>query len=376
MSINRRDWLKQSSFAALGLGISLRSLANEEGLPRHFGSGQGVINLGSNENPYGISPLSKKAITEMLGEANRYQYNIGSLKSFKKEIAEYYKLSDENLLITPGSGEGLNLLARHFSDGNIVVANPTFGILPNTAKKIGTEVIEIPLTYDKVHDLDAMLKAINDKTKLVYICNPANPTTTILKSSELKNFCEEASKKAVVLIDEAYIDFIETKDNESMFSLINNNPNIIAMRTFSKIHAMAGLRVGFIAAHPTMIEKLSSNHFGNTQFCTSVLSQTAVLASLKDEEHRKTSRQKIAAARKYVTDELSKLKYRYADSHTNFLFFQLKNFKGDFAKEMLDKYNIVLRSGSFGDDGNWCRVSIGYMEEMKQFMKIFKEKYA
>lgn len=376
MTMNRRDWLKQSSFATLGLGISLRSLANEEGLPRQFGSEQGIINLGSNENPYGISPMSKKAITEMLNEANRYQYNIGSLKSFKKEIAEYYKLSAENLLITPGSGEGLNLLARHYSGGNIVVANPTFGILPNTAKKIGTEVIEVPLTYDKVHDLDAMLKAINDKTKLIYICNPANPTTTILKSAALKNFCEEASKKAVVLIDEAYIDFIETQDNESMFSLINNNPNIIVMRTFSKIHAMAGLRVGFIAAHPAMIEKLSSDYFGNTQFCTSVLSQTAVLASLKDEEHRKLSRQKNAAAKKFVTDELTKLNYRFADSHTNFLFFQLKNFKGDFAKEMLDKYNIVLRSGSYGDDGNWCRVSVGYLEEMKQFMKIFKEKYA
>ncbi|MCW3117331.1 MAG: hypothetical protein JWM28_1413 [Chitinophagaceae bacterium] len=375
MTVNRRDWLKQSSLAALGLGFSLRSLANEEGLPRQFGSGLGIINLGSNENPYGISPLSKKAITDMLGEANRYPFNIASLKTFKNEIADYYKLSPGQLLITAGSGEGLNLLARYYSGGNIVAGDPTFGILPNTAKKIGTQVIEVPLTYDKVHDLDAMLKAINQQTKLIYICNPANPTTTILPPAQLRDFCDEASKKTVVAIDEAYIDYVEPPDNESMLAMIDRNPNIIILRTFSKIHAMAGLRLGFVAAHPELIQKLSADYFGNTQFCTSVLTQAAVLASLKDEEHRKNSKQKNAAARKYTVDALEKMKYRVAKSHTNFLFFQLKNYKDDFAKEMLDKNNILIRSTNYSD-GNWCRVSLGTQEEMQQFIKVFKEKNA
>jgi len=192
MTSNRRDWLKQSTFAALGLGLSLRSLANEEGLPRQFGSELGIINLGSNENPYGISPNAKKAVSDLLGEANRYQYNIASLKNFKKEVAAYYKLTPEQILLTPGSGEGLNLLARYYPDGNIIIGDPTFMILPRTAKTIGTTVVEVPLTAGKVHDLDAMMKAIDEKTKLVYICNPANPTTTILKTDALKNFCEEA----------------------------------------------------------------------------------------------------------------------------------------------------------------------------------------
>lgn len=375
MTSNRRDWLKQSTFAALGLGISLRSLANEEGLPRQFGSELGIINLGSNENPYGISPYAKKAITDLLGEANRYQYNIASLKNFKKEVAAYFKLMPEQILLMPGSGEGLNLLARYYADGNIVIGDPTFMILPRTAKTIGTTIVEVPLTADKVHDLDAMMKAINEKTKLVYICNPANPTTTILKTDALKNFCEEASKKTVVVLDEAYMDYADPNETQTMLPLIETNPNIVILRTFSKIHAMAGMRMGFVAAHPSVIEKFGTNLFSNTQFCTSSLTQTAVLASIKDEGHRNECKMKNAAARKYTIDELKKMDYKVADSHTNFLFFQLKNFKGDFAKEMLDKHNILLRSYD-RKDGNYCRVSLGTIDEMKQFMKIFREKNA
>ena len=375
MTVNRRDWLKQSSMAALGLGLSRLSLANEEGLPRQFGSELGIINLGSNENPYGISPFAKKAISDMLGEANRYQFNIASLKSFKKDVTAYFNLIPEQILITPGSGEGLNLLPRHYSDGNVIVGDPTFQILPRTAKNIGSTVIEVPLTADKVHDLDAMLKTINDNTKLIYICNPANPTTTVLKTDALKSFCEEASKKAVVLLDEAYIDYTDPSETQTMLPLIENNRNIIIMRTFSKIHAMAGLRFGFIAAHPSLIEKLSANYFSNTQFGTSTLTVSAVLASLKDEDHRRECKMKNAAVRKYTIDELKKMGYNVADSHTNFIFFQLKNYTGDFAKEMLEKNNILLRSYNF-KDGNYCRVSLGTMEEMKQFMKVFKEKNA
>lgn len=372
MTSTRREWLKQSSFATLGLGITLRSLANEEGLPRQFGSASGIINLGSNENPYGLAPGARQAIRDLLGEANRYQYNIASLKNFKKEIASYYNLTPEQVLITPGSGEGLNLAARYYSGSNIIVGDPTFMILPRTAKTIGTTVIKVPLAENKVHDLEAMMKAIDSNTKLVYICNPANPTTTIVKTDVLKDFCTEASKKTTVLLDEAYIDYTDPAETQTMFPLIENNPNIIILRTFSKIHAMAGLRMGLTIAHPSLIEKLGAGFFNNTQFCTSSIAQVSALASIKDEAHRKESKIKNAAAREYAINELKKMKYDVADSHTNFLYFKLKNFTGDFAKEMLDNHNILLRSYS-SENGNFCRVSLGTMAEMKQFMNVFKE---
>ena len=366
-AVNRRNWLKQSSLAALGLGISLRSLAGEDYLPKNFGIEKGLVNLGSNENPYGISPKAKEAILGMIGEANRYQFNIASLQSFKKVLGDQYGVGANQVIITAGSGEGLNLLARHFSKGNLVTATPTFGILPSTAKKIGTEVIEIPLK-NAAHDLSAMLSAINDNTSLVYICNPANPSSTMISPSQMKNFCTEASKKAVVLIDEAYIDFLDAPDNESMISLVDKNPNILVIRTFSKIHGMAGLRIGFIIGNAATIKKIEPNYFQSTNFCLSTLSMSAALASLKDPQHQLMSKQKNAAARQFTFDEMKKMGYSPIPSYTNFIFCPMKDYKGDLSQDMLKK-NIIVR---FNPEEKWGRISIGTMEEMKVFVRTMK----
>ena len=365
MSSNRRDWLKQTSLAAFGLSFGLPSMANEEGITRNAFRGSGVINLGSNENPYGISPKARQAILDMLPEANRYQFNVPSVRSFRKTLAEHYGLGEQHVLVTAGSGDALGLFARHYQQGNIVLANPTFGILGNTAKRLGTPLIEVPLTYDKAHDLPAMLKAINDKTTLVYIVNPANPTSTIVDTGALRDFCREASKKAVVLVDEAYVDFLDDPKGSSVMDLIPTNPNVAIVRTFSKIHAMAGMRVGFVLAHPSLINKLNENYFSSTQYAVSNLSFAAAMASLGDTEHARKSRQLNATARTYTQDALKSKGIRYIPSYTNFIFFELKDYNGDFAQEMLKK-NIALRAGSYSD-GKWCRVSVGTMEEMKEF---------
>ncbi len=368
----RRQWLQQSTLAALGLGFSFRSMGNEEGLTKQFMPGNRFLNLGANENPYGISPKARQAILDMIGESNRYQFNVPSLEPFKKTLADYYHVTEDQLLITPGSGDGLNLLARHFSSGNIVTADITFGILPSTAKKIGTKVIEVPLTPFKVHDLSSMLSAVTGDTQLIYICNPANPTGTILKSNELKTFCTEAAKKAVVLIDEAYLDFPDAPDNESMTGLIEKNPNVLVIKTFSKIHAMAGLRIGFMIGHPTLISKLQPNYFQNSQIGVSNLSMAAAMASLTDEEHRAASKRKNEAARAYTEGEMKKLGIDFIPSYTNFIFYPVKNYPGDYARDMFDKHNIILRSNKYAD-GKWARVSIGTMDEMQQFASALQK---
>jgi len=366
---NRREWLKQSTFAALGLGVSLRSMANEEGMLRSFGREQGLINLGSNENPYGISPFAKQAIIDVMSEANRYQYNVTAVKDFKKQLAEHLGVTPDMVIVTAGSIEGLTLLARYFTKGNIVAANPTYATLVNQAKKLGTEVIEIPLTNEKAHDLPAMLHAINEKTNLVMVVNPANPTATMLKPAEMKSFCEEASKKTTVLIDEAYMDFLEGSDNESMIGMIAKNPNILVIKTFSKIHGMAGLRIGYIVGHPSMIKNIEEKN-GLAYFCLSNLSMAAALASLKDKNFQDQSRKQNAAAREYAFNEIKKMNYRCYPSYTNFIFFHLGNYKGDFSEYML-KQNIILRSNDY-PDGKWCRVSVGTIDEMKQFCSVLR----
>lgn len=369
-NIDRRLWLKQTSLAALGLGSSLSSLAGEVYLPKNFGSELGIVNLGSNENPYGISPLAREAVVDMLKEANRYYFSVPTLLSIAKNIGEHLGVSDNQILLSPGSGEALHLLARHFSYGNIVTAIPTFNTLPSTAKRLGTKVIEVPLTEAKVHDLTLLQKAITKETSLVYICNPANPTGTVLTPQALKEFCIEASKKTTVLIDEAYIDFLEAPLNESMIGLIDKHPNILVLRTFSKIHAMAGMRVGLLVGHPDLIQKIGDNHFYGLQMCISTLTMKAALASLKDTDHQVKSRTLNAAARKYTSDQLNALGYSPIPSFTNFIYFPLKNYPGDFAADLLKK-NILVRSNNTGGN-KWGRVSIGLMEEMKVFVQALK----
>jgi histidinol-phosphate aminotransferase len=369
---SRRLWLKQTSLAALGLGFSFRSMGSEDGLTKLIESENKLINLGSNENPYGISAKARQAILDMMGETNRYQFNVTSLQPFKKQLANYYKVNEDQVIITPGSGDGLNSLARCFSKGNIVTADITFGVLPAMAKKVGTKVIEIPLTADKVHDLPAMLAAINNETQLVYICNPANPSSTFIKPATMKSFCIEAAKKTVVLIDEAYLDFIDPADNESMIGLIEKNPNILVIKTFSKIHAMAGLRIGFIVGHSTMINKIQSVYFQSSQIAVSNLSMAAAMASLADEEHKLMSKQKNEAARNYTITELKKMGISPVPSYTNFIFYPLKNYTGDFAQDMFEKHNIILRSNTYTHE-KWARVSVGTIDEMQTFCSVIKE---
>lgn len=370
--LHRRLWLKQTALATLGIGFSLDSLAGEDYLPKAAGKESGFLNLGSNENPYGIAPMAKKAIASLVDSAHRYQYNIPSLQSFRKELAAHYGVTADHILLTPGSGEALNLLARHYSKGNLVTATPTFGILPNTAKKIGVPVKEIPLDEGKVHDLPALLQAIDASTAQVYLCNPANPTGTILDPEALKTFCQQAAEKTVVTIDEAYIDFLDAPYNESMIGLVKSgNPNIVVLRTFSKIHAMAGMRVGFVVAHPDTIKALQANYFGNSNFCMSALSMTAAMASLKDGSHSRMSKEKNAAARSFTQKSLEEMGHRVIPSYTNFIYYHLGNYPGDFAADMLKK-QVLLRS-SEQPDGKWCRVSIGTLEEMQQFIRILRK---
>lgn len=367
MQTSRREWLKKSTVAALGLGLSLRSLANEEGLLRNDPRTAGLLNLGSNENPYGISPKAKEVIRGLIGEANRYQYNVTSVSNFRNELADHYGIHRDQLLITPGSGEGLIRLARYYGQrGNIVTADPTFPTLPAVAESIGAKVIRVPLTTDKVHDLEALQSAITSETSLVYLCNPANPTATMLKHDVIRDFCLEVSKKTAVLIDEAYIDYLTAPDNRSLAYLVADNPNIIVIRTFSKIHAMAGMRIGFTIAHPTLSKALYDSEYQRSMFGCAVPSMGAALTSLKDEAHQDMSREKNAFARTYTYDTLKKMGYLIYPSHTNFLFFKLADYKGDFAADMLNK-NIVLRSSDYAD-GKWCRVSVGTLDEMKKFI--------
>jgi len=211
-----------------------------------------------------------------------------------------------------------------------------------------------------------MLKAINPETQLVYICNPANPTATIVERDRMRSFCIEASKKCVVLIDEAYNEFMEDHKSHTLIDMTEKNPNLLVIKTFSKIHAMAGMRVGFIIGHPSLINKLQPNYFQNTHYAISNLSLAAAMTSLDDSIHQDNSRMNNAAVKEYTYAEMKKMRINYIPSSTNFIFYPVKNFAGNYSEEMYNKQNIILRSNRYSD-GQWARVSIGTMDEMKKF---------
>jgi histidinol-phosphate aminotransferase len=186
----------------------------------------------------------------------------------------------------------------------------------------------------------------------------------------LRDFCREASKKTVVLVDEAYQEYIDPEGKDSMMHLTFTHPNLLVIKTFSKIHGMAGMRLGFITGHPSIIGKLEQNYFSNTQSCVSNLTLAAALASLKDRKHTEQSRLQNEAARSYAFDEIRKMGFTCYPSHTNFLFFHLGNFKGNFSQEMLSR-NFIVRSSQYGD-GQWCRASVGTLDEMRSFCRELK----
>lgn len=364
---NRRNWLKQTGLGIVGLGIvPLERFA----IPTQESSieekNESLIRLRSNENPYGPSTVAKNAMLKNISLSNRYNWEM--IDELIGKIAEKFNLTSQNIVLGAGSSEILNLVALYCSkkSGNLIIAETTFDYWTITAENAGLKKTAIPLTADKKHDLTAMLNAINSETKLIYICNPNNPTGTICESAALQNFIKEATKRTKVLVDEAYLDFT---DQPSLANLVTENKNLIIVKTFSKIYALAGSRIGYAIAHPDTINELNKLQFAANS-SVSVVSASGALASLSDNKFVTDTISLNEEARKYTIAQLENLKIPCIASHTNFVYFSLENYKKDFF-EQLQKNNI-LGTKIYEEKGKWSRITIGTLKEMKQFIKALE----
>jgi len=287
-------------------------------------------------------------------------------------IATNEGLTPDNLIMGAGSSEILLAAAILFTQktgGNIITGDPTYEDLPSKAKDFGAQWIKVPLTSEYKLDLDAMEKAINSNTSLVYICNPNNPTATVLDINKLKAFVDRVSAKVPVFIDEAYIDYLDDPKANTMIGAIKNGKNVIVARTFSKLHGFAGLRVGYAFAQPEMIKKLSEYTTGFASL--SATSLHAAMASYQDTAFLKDALQKTVASKNYLYSVLKAEGYEYVPSFTNFVIFPLKMDSEKFVMEMM-KRGVGVRSWRFNNK-EWCRISIGRMDEMQAFAAAFKE---
>ncbi len=305
---------------------------------------------------------------ENLSRGNRYAFD--ELEELKKIIAAKEGVDPTYILIGAGSGELLvqTGIAYGLEGGRVLSAYPTFPLLMNYAQQMNAKWDKVDLNEKLEHNYEALTSSIKSDTRLVFSCNPNNPTGTVVSDSIVKSFCEEASKKTLVYADEAYLEFLEPAQQKSMVGLVQNKPNVIVSKTFSKIYGLAGLRIGYVIGHPDTLKKIAQ--YGDT-ISPSQTAIAAAKASLGDEDFMKFTREKNAIARKVLTDYLDQKKIFYGKSHTNVVLFPAPK-DGKKILSQLDEKGFLIRIWDY-QEKEWCRVSIGTLEEMKEFVKRFDE---
>jgi histidinol-phosphate aminotransferase len=366
MQTNRRNWLKQMGLGTLGLGAARLNGFAATPSPvdefRYKSFDDTPVRLSSNENPYGPSPLARAAMSEHINASNRYSWELGP--NLIAAIARKNNLATDHIMLGAGSTEVLDLASRlaALNKGSFVMSFPAYPYWSATLENLGFKKISIPLTADKKNDLPAMLNAIQPDTQLVYLCNPNNPSGTICKHDELVHFVQEASKKAWVLIDEAYIDFTS---EPSLSYLVAENKKLVIARTFSKIYGLAGARVGYAIANPATIEQLSRmQSWPNGGI--SVVSVAAAIASLKDEKFVKETHSLNQEARTYTIEQMERLQIPCIPSYTNFIYFSLANHQPDFFAQL--KQHNILGTGIYEEQGKWSRITVGTIPEMQKLI--------
>ena len=363
-TIHRRSLLKLTSLLAVGCALPKAAVYASNTIPKRFT--EGFIRLTSNENPYGPSPLARQAMAEAIAQSNRYPWDVTT--KLREKLGERYSLTKDHVLMGAGSSEilGLSTQLAALNKGYAITAAPAFSIWVPAAEKMGLSITKVPLTADKKHDLPTMINQLNDSTRLFYICNPNNPTSTLMPETAVREAAEEASKKAFVLIDEAYLEYT---NQPSLVSMVSNNKNIIIAKTFSKIYGLAGARIGYAIAHPDTIVKLASlQPWANAG--ASAVSLAAALASLNDKSFVASSKEKNTEVSLYTQKELSNLSIKVIPSQTNFIYYSLANYQGDWQEALRSKN--ILSGGITEKQGQWTRTTIGTLEEMHQFITAVK----
>lgn len=325
--------------------------------------------LSANENPFGPSPAAKKAMTEAIETC--YQYPFMKTRELMGKIADYEGVKQNNILMDAGSSPLLHAAAMFYgkNGAEIITGDPSYNDLAGAAANLGSKVIKVPLTADYKLDLDAMEAKVGPNTGLVYICNPNNPTATVVDTAKLKAFCERVSKKAVVFVDEAYIDYMPDPQAASVMSSVKAGQNVIVARTFSKLYGFAGLRCGYIVAQPETVKNLSGYATGMMSLAATTVAAAA--AAYQEKEFLQDALKKTTASKEFLYALLKKEGYTYIPSSANFVMFPINMDGARFSQEMNNR-GVSIRTWKFNNK-DWCRVSIGRMDEMQAFADAFKQ---
>lgn len=323
----------------------------------------GVIKMASNENPLGPGELAKEAIRR---EASKvHLYPDGNCYYLKEALAKKIGLRQESIIIGNGSDEVLKLLGEAFLNpgDQCIMASPTFSEYDFVSNLMGAESIFIPLKEFN-HDLPKMKEAITEKTKIVFICSPNNPTGNIVTKKELDEFFLDLPPEVIVVLDEAYYEYVDHPDYPESLDYIKQGKNVVVLRTFSKVYGLGGLRVGYGLASPEMIALLNRVR---EPFNVNYIAQAAALAALDDQEHLEKSLEVNREGKEFLTAKFKEMGLYYVPTQTNFIFVEMGVDSKAFFQEML-KEGIIIRTGDIFGLPQFIRVTIGTPEQNQRFI--------
>ena len=342
-------------------GKSVEELERELGI-------ENIVKLASNENPLGPSPKAVAAIRSLLPELTRYP--DGSYYRLKSALAENLGVESNQVTIGNGSNDILELLARTFlnSSSEAIFSEHAFAVYPIVTQAVGAKAV---VTKDRnwAHDLDEMAASINNDTRLIFIANPNNPTGTWLSKGELKAFLKNVPEHVLVVLDEAYFEYVDQENYPDGIRLMKTFPNLIVTRTFSKIYGLASLRIGYSISSPEVAELLNRVR---QPFNVNALAQTAALAALEDTEYVLRSRETNNAGLVQLEKGFEALNLDFIPSVGNFICVEVGE-QSDLIFQKLLHAGVIVRPVANYKMPEYLRVSVGTEEENEKFLQALKQ---
>lgn len=343
-------------------GKQMKEIQQEFGLER-------IVKLASNENPYGYSNQVKEALLQGLPDFNIYP--DGYTAELRSALANKLEVAESQLVFGSGTEEIIQMLCRTYlaPGSNVVTATPTFGQYKHYSLIEGAEVKEIEVTADGYHALDKMLEAIDEKTRIIWLCSPNNPIGTVIPKEAFEAFLNNCPKHVLIAFDEAYFEYVDPEANIDVLSYIKSHNNLIVMRTFSKAYGLAGLRIGYGIANHMIIDKLN---VVRGPFNTTSIAQQAALVALSDDVFITNSYEKNKTVKASFKNFLNQIGWKYFHSETNFLLVETPISGIDVFQYLLER-GFIVRPGELLGIPKTIRVSLGTGEDMEDLQRVLLE---
>lgn len=369
MSITRRHLLGRLGVgaAAAAAGPALAESAFASVLVPPTLAASDLIRLHRNENAYGASPRAMLALMDALSSTVQRFPDVES-DALRRTLASLHGVEFDRIVIGCGSTDVLRMAANAMlvPGTSVVTALPTFDVLTRFAEQRGAAVTAVALTTQHAHDLDGMLAAVDASTRLVYICNPNNPTGTLTRRQDLERFVRTLRSDVFIVIDEAYHHYVDAKaEYASFIDRPIDDPRIIVTRSFSKLFALAGARVGYAVVAPTTARLLAASALPDA---VSALAARAAALSLDDSEHGQWTAQRNASERQEFLSQANRRMLRTIDSHTNFVMLDTARPSAEIVQHL--RANRILVGGPYPRYESYIRVSLGTSDEIREFWRV------